>query len=497
MNKHIVIIGAGISGMTAGIYAKRSGFEVIILEQHTIPGGMCTSWRRKGYLFEGAMHWLTGSSPKTFANELWRDVGALDDSTNVRYDEVFRSVEWEGKTYYLYRDLDKLKEHFDTMSKEDAEMTASLIADIKAFSKCKMPISDIKGVKCATPHKMNAGVMLKMIPLMPNLTKKGNMSVLEYVSQFKHPALRLLLGSVVTEEYNALSLMFTLATVTSGDGGYPEGGSLGMAQRMADKFTGMGGKIIYGTKVDKVIAKNGTVVGVRLKAQAETPEKIMEADAVVVTQETLAAAEQLFEIQLHDEWLSQLKRDTKPAACCFVSIGVKTVIKETPAFVLDKPIKCGGLSYSTIAFTNYSDYKGYAPDGCMSLTVFLGGDSYDFWKTAKEEGKYEAEKQNVADQIVEVLNKKHPQTMGLVEVVDVATPLTYERYTSASHGSWMSIMGKGDSSSMSPCPCTLEEIKGVYFAGHRTMSPGGMPVALSSGRSAAQMVCRQFDTEFK
>lgn len=339
--------------------------------------------------------------------------------------------------------------------------------------------------------------MLKMIPLMSNLAKKGKISVLEYANQFKHPALRLLLSSVVTDEYNALTLLFALATVASGDGGYPEGGSLGMAQRMADKFTGMGGKIIYGTKVDKVLAGNGAVVGVRLKAQAETTGKIIEADAVVVTQESLATVEQLFEMQLRDEWLLKLKRDTKPAACCFVSIGVKTVIKETPAFVLEKPIECGGLSYPTIAFTNYSDYKGYAPDGCMALTVFLCGDSYDFWKKAKQAGNYETEKKNVADQIVEVLNKKYPQTKGNVEVVDVATPLTYERYTGASHGSWMSIMGKSDSFSMSSCPCTLEEIAGVYFAGHRTMSPGGMPVALTSGRNAAQMVRRQFNTEFK
>lgn len=63
MGKNIIIIGAGIAGLTAGIYARLSGFDVTILEQHTIPGGMCTGWRRKGYLFDGAMHWMTGSSP--------------------------------------------------------------------------------------------------------------------------------------------------------------------------------------------------------------------------------------------------------------------------------------------------------------------------------------------------------------------------------------------------------------------------------------------------
>lgn len=74
--KKIVIIGAGISGLSTGVFARQSGFDVTIYESNTIPGGASTSRRRKGYLFEGGMHWLTGSSPKTALNFLWREVGA-------------------------------------------------------------------------------------------------------------------------------------------------------------------------------------------------------------------------------------------------------------------------------------------------------------------------------------------------------------------------------------------------------------------------------------
>jgi hypothetical protein len=45
-------------------------------------------------------------------------------------------------------------------------------------------------------------------------------------------------------------------------------------------------------------------------------------------------------------------------------------------------------------------------------------------------------------------------------------------------------------------PGNLKSVKGLYFAGHRLMNPGGLPVAIHSGRKAAQMVCRQFDTKF-
>ena len=85
----VIIVGAGIAGLAAGIYARQSGFEVTIYESHTVPGGASTSWRRKGYLFEGGLHWLTGSSPKTPLHKLWREVGALDERVKIHLRDPF------------------------------------------------------------------------------------------------------------------------------------------------------------------------------------------------------------------------------------------------------------------------------------------------------------------------------------------------------------------------------------------------------------------------
>ena len=48
--KRIIIIGSGMGGLSAGIHAQRNGFESIIFEAHSTPGGQCTSWTRKGYV---------------------------------------------------------------------------------------------------------------------------------------------------------------------------------------------------------------------------------------------------------------------------------------------------------------------------------------------------------------------------------------------------------------------------------------------------------------
>ena len=76
-----------------------------------IGGGMCTSWRRKGYLFEGAIQWLTGSSPKAQVHQLWKETGALNDNVKIYLHDIFRSIEREGKTLCLYRSINDIYEN--------------------------------------------------------------------------------------------------------------------------------------------------------------------------------------------------------------------------------------------------------------------------------------------------------------------------------------------------------------------------------------------------
>lgn len=61
--KSIIIIGAGIAGLSAGCYGRMNGYRTQIFERHNIPGGVCTAWQRKGYTIDGCIHWLVGSSP--------------------------------------------------------------------------------------------------------------------------------------------------------------------------------------------------------------------------------------------------------------------------------------------------------------------------------------------------------------------------------------------------------------------------------------------------
>ncbi len=74
----LIIIGGGFAGLATGIYARLNGYKTRIFEMHDKPGGLCTSWQRKGYTFDGCIHWLIGSSERSGMQTAAKRQGALD-----------------------------------------------------------------------------------------------------------------------------------------------------------------------------------------------------------------------------------------------------------------------------------------------------------------------------------------------------------------------------------------------------------------------------------
>ena len=52
----VIITGGGVSGLSAGIYARLSGHEAVIYEAHGVPGGNLTGWDRGGYHIDNCVH---------------------------------------------------------------------------------------------------------------------------------------------------------------------------------------------------------------------------------------------------------------------------------------------------------------------------------------------------------------------------------------------------------------------------------------------------------
>lgn len=76
--RSVIIIGAGLAGLSAGIYAQKNGYRSRIFERQTVPGGMAACWRRGDYLIDGGIHFVTGHNPGVGLHRLLKELGMLD-----------------------------------------------------------------------------------------------------------------------------------------------------------------------------------------------------------------------------------------------------------------------------------------------------------------------------------------------------------------------------------------------------------------------------------
>ena len=102
MAKKVIIIGAGIAGLSAGCYARMNGYDSEIYEMHDKPGGLCTAWQRKGYTIDGCLHWLAGSSPDSGFYHFWEELGMMQGKQVINMDQFFRIEGKDGEVFTVY-----------------------------------------------------------------------------------------------------------------------------------------------------------------------------------------------------------------------------------------------------------------------------------------------------------------------------------------------------------------------------------------------------------
>ncbi|MBQ5404689.1 MAG: NAD(P)-binding protein, partial [Bacteroidales bacterium] len=135
----LAIIGGGISGLCAGIYAQLSGIESEIFEGHSVVGGQCTSWKRKGFHIDNCVHWMTGTSPEKEIYQVWKDVGVLGEGQKIVSHDYFLQVDIDGVKGHVWRDLNKMQAELLSIAPEDEIEIKRLIKAIKDFQGIELP----------------------------------------------------------------------------------------------------------------------------------------------------------------------------------------------------------------------------------------------------------------------------------------------------------------------------------------------------------------------
>lgn len=484
--KKVIIIGAGIAGLSAGIYAQKAGFQSEIYEKHTISGGECTGWDRKGFHIDGCIHWLTGTKPGTDLYNLWVEVGALD-GVDIYQPDSFVTVQWEGKTVTLWRDIGKLKAGLIEVSPEDKIEIEKLVKYVEAFFSFQMPCNKpfhLMGLM----DKIKLGMSMKDVaPIMGKLKK---ITVGQYLERFKSPIVRQALGAGVHEEYCAYVLPFTLATFISGNGGRPKGGSRALAKSMEKRYLELGGKIELGKEVEEIIVEEGLAKGIII----ENGEQV-NGDYIVPTCDTHVTFNKLLKGIYKDKWFEDKYSDPKTYPLypgVYVSLAVDADLSEYPG---DLVFQTTNFPYEDktldlISIKHYCYEPSFAPEGKSVVVAYINA-NYDWWKEKRKNLKeYKESKSQTGNHIIERIEKHFPELKGKISLLDVATPITFERYCGAYKGAYMSFANtpKGDTN---PHNGIIKGVKNLYLAGQWLMPPGGLPVALITGKWAIQQISKK------
>lgn len=496
--RSVAVIGAGIAGLCTACYLQMNGYQTHIYEMHEKPGGLCTSWRREGYTIDCCIHWLTGSQPGSSLYKLWQEVGLIQDLTLIDHEEFARVESPGGPTVILYTDLDRLGRHLVEIAPEDKALIHELISAAKKCARHELP-SDLP------PRElMGMGVMVRLMPrmlrIMPLLKKWNSLTIAQFTDRLKNRFVRQALRQIWLPDMSAFVLLMTLAWFHSRQAGYPIGGSLPLARAVEKRFLDLGGSVDYRAKVDRIIVKDGRAVGVRLADGRESRY-----DVVVSAADLHATVYDMLGGTWVDDRVRGYFTDFVPfPPLVFVGLGVDREFSqaEVPysasgiSVELEEPLRLGGslVEYIDLRIRNYDPTM--APPGKTAITSMIPAD-YDYWKRlAGDQAAYEAEKKAVGEALVQILERRFPGTADRVEVVDVSTPLTFERYT----GNW-----RASFEGWQPTPATLtiempKTLPGLgsfYLAGQWVAPGGGLPAGVMTGRQVAQLVCHADGRKFR
>lgn len=238
--KKVVIVGAGIAGMTAGVLLQKAGFTTEIYEKNALPGGQCTGWKREGYFIDNCIHWLTGTRPGSALHELWKEIGALGDGVELHEKEMFFSSKLNGQTLTFWRDKERTRKEMLELSPEDEKEINKLIKYVSMAETMTVPVEKPFDAMNLIDF-MKLGMSMKSMGKV--MKEYGNMDINELAMRFKHPLIRRAIIDYMPGGYQAYAFLVSYGTVTGGNGDIPKGGSLAMSLRIAEKYKEYGGVI--------------------------------------------------------------------------------------------------------------------------------------------------------------------------------------------------------------------------------------------------------------
>jgi phytoene dehydrogenase-like protein len=492
-----IIIGAGVSGLSVGCYLQMNGFDTEIFEMHNQPGGLCTAWKRGDYTFDGCIHWLMGSGPASNLHQVWRELHAVQGRRFVEWEEYMRVRLAGGGTFTIYTDPDRLEKEMLRLAPQDGQLIARFCGVMRRFSAIDMPV---------TTEKMSLferlGYLLPLVRLAPAMRSWGAMNVQAFCARLKSRELAEALGTLFgggssMPDFPIIGLILMLAFMHKKCSGYPVGGSLEFSRAIARRYLELGGRIRYNARVERILVEDDKAVGIVCAGQAHRADEIIScADGHATLYDMLGG-----------RYLSPALRTAYDSyqvfpSLIYVGLGIGRSLRDQPAsivFPLEQPLvlEDGALSLKRLAVRFFSFDPTLAPEGKTSAIVMIESRNLSWWRGLRDTdpARYKEEKRKVGEQVVEALERELGGIKPFVEVVDVATPATWQRYTGNWQGSYEGFLPTRKTM-MKNLGFTLPGLANFYMHGQWVSVGGGLPPAGVGGRALAKILCRKHGKRF-
>ena len=491
MSKKVVIIGGGVAGLSAGIYAAMNSFETEIIEMSAVAGGQCTAWDRKGYRFDYCLHWLVGTSKGAF-HQIWKETNVLNNETEIIDHEIHsRILDNDGNEFIIYSNIDRWEKYLIEIAPEDtasiqkmcAEMHKSGLLDpFSSAPELRSPLDYIK-------------ILPKMLPVLNVVRKFGSLTCQEYFDKlnFKNERIKSVLYTLYgNRNFSALAFIFMLGWFNQKNAGYIKGGSYPLAQRMVEKFHNLGGKLTYKKRVERIVVENNIAKGVIL-----TDGSTIQADYVISAADGYSTIFKMLEAKYLSKDIDFAYKNWELfTPIVQVSFGINKVVpSESPIIInITKGMKIGKTTLDNgYSIMNYAFDTTMAPAG--KTTIVLRYDSpWKLWENIGEK-EYKAEKKQIEKDATTCLEREFPGISEFIEVSDVATPITDVNYTGVKDGAYEGFMPSKENM-MKSLKMQLPGLQNFYMSGQWLFPGGGLPPSAQTGKWAVQLICKKEKINF-
>jgi phytoene dehydrogenase-like protein len=470
MAKKVNIIGAGLAGLAAGCYLEMNGYDTEIFELHTMPGGLCTSWKRGDYIFDGCIDFFGGSSPAYHFYHTWNELIDMKQLEVFHYQEYKRFEDKNGRFIRVRTDLDELEQEMLEKAPEDRELITDFISLAKKFLDS---------------------------PGNSDLRKWDRIPVTEFTKKCNNPLLAKTIGYIFAPDIPVSFLMWILVRMHEKSAGYPIGGSLKFSQLIEKRYLELGGSIHYNARVKKILTKDNEATGVLLENGETYP-----ADIVVSAADGFATIFEMLEGKYTDEKILDCYENIMPTpSYLLVSLGIARTFPEVPhrlTFPLEKTLVIDPVTSceEDISIRVFDFDPTMAPEGKTVISCGFSGENYKYWVDLRENNReeYNREKKRIADEVIDILETRFGNVKSQVEVIDVCTPASVIRYTNNWQGSMLGWWVMDEDGSM-PIKKELPGLEDFYMAG-QWVDGGGLPPVIESGRNVARIICEKDDRKF-